>query len=313
MEQAAAHESPRERLQPGDLFLKHRRGYQAVRRLVLAFSVLWTLALPLWWLSVTEAQGAGVGGELRWAGVGRWLELSADSPFVGAPWTVRLWRLELLDPLAAAGLIAAGQASVEVLLGLLVSLLLVLVFGRFFCGWLCPYLPILAVSNATRWLLKQIGFSPLDLQVPRWVATAVLAAVLSAAVAGGVQLAPLIYPPSVIGREAFRAVFQGALGGGALFIFGVFLFDTFISRAGFCRSLCPGGAMFRLLSPVSPVKVVRNPPACTDCTACDVVCNLGQLPMTDKLDTGCERCGKCIAVCPTDALRFEARLPGRKE
>ena len=45
---------------------------------------------------------------------------------------------------------------------------------------------------------------------------------------------------------------------------------------------------------------------------CDVVCNLGQRPMTDQLDSGCERCGKCIAACPTDALKLAFRFPGAK-
>ncbi len=65
--------------------------------------------------------------------------------------------------------------------------------------------------------------------------------------------------------------------------------------------------MFSLLGAASPVRVVRDPARCTDCTVCDVVCNLGQHPMTDKLDSGCERCGKCISACPTDALKFALR------
>ena len=125
----------------------------------------------------------------------------------------------------------------------------------------------------------------------------------------GVVLVPLIYPPAIIGREVFRAVFYGSFGAGALVVGGAFLFDTFVSRAGFCRSLCPGGAMFSALSSLSPLRVTREVPKCTDCTVCDVVCNLGQKPMTDKLDEGCERCGKCIASCPTKALSWSVARP----
>jgi ferredoxin len=43
-----------------------------------------------------------------------------------------------------------------------------------------------------------------------------------------------------------------------------------------------------------------------------VVCNLGQSPMTGRIDEGCERCGKCVASCPTDALKFTFTLRGKR-
>ena len=86
-------------------------------------------------------------------------------------------------------------------------------------------------------------------------------------------------------------------------------FDVLVSRAGFCRYLCPGGALFRLIGWRSKVRVLREESKCTDCTACDVVCNLLQSPMTDQTDSGCERCAKCVAVCPTRALTISTGHP----
>jgi ferredoxin-type protein NapH len=112
----------------------------------------------------------------------------------------------------------------------------------------------------------------------------------------------------------FRAVYQGTLGAGALLLLGGFVFDTFISRAGVCRHLCPGGAAFRIFGYFSPVTVRRTPASCTDCTLCDQVCNMQQAPMTDRIDSGCDRCGKCVAACPTDALSLSfGRGKGRGE
>jgi ferredoxin-type protein NapH len=219
---------------------------------------------------------------------------------------VELFGLEVLDPLAFAGLTAGGAFTLGALLGVLPALVAMLLLGRFFCGWLCPYVPVLAVSNAARALLARAGLPLPEVRLPRWSSFAVLGALLGATAWSGSQLLPLVYPPALIGREVSRALFQGALGGGALVLAAAFLFDTFVSRAGFCRSLCPGGALFTALSALSPVRIRREPSACVDCTACDVVCNLGQRPMSDQLDAGCERCGKCIAVCPTSALKLEA-------
>ncbi|MHB8872044.1 MAG: 4Fe-4S binding protein [Myxococcaceae bacterium] len=302
----------RERLQSADLKLQRTPRYQRLRRATLALSVLWVVGLPLWHLSKDLSESAGLGGGGRWALLAGYLPDPPAPPFLGAPWTVSLFGLELLDPTAFLSLLAARAVDFKVVLGALPLLVLVALLGRFFCGWLCPYLPVLAASNALRALLARVGIRAPDLRLPRWTSYAVLAGLLAATAIAQTHFISLVYPPAVIGRELYRAIFQGAVGAGATFILGAFLFDTFVSRAGFCRSLCPGGATFSLLSLRSPVKVKREALACTDCTVCDVVCNLGQQPMTDRVDEGCERCGKCIAVCPTGALRFELGSGKRK-
>lgn len=228
---------------------------------------------------------------------------------VGATGAVRVLGIDLVDPLLSAGVWVSRGGRAGLLGAALPVLLLVVVLGRFFCGWLCPYLPLLALSNSVRWALGRLGVPLLDLRVPGWARFAVLGTVLGASSALGLQLAALVYPPALLARTAYRLAFGLGLGGGATVLAAVWLFDTAISRAGFCRSLCPGGALFSLLARVSPVRVRRTASRCTDCTACDVVCNLGQRPMIDLVDEGCDRCGRCVAVCPTRALSFS--LDGR--
>lgn len=298
----------RSRLQPVDIGLRHHRTYQWARLAVLSISVATTVALPLWHLKVLGQQSAGLAGFGASAGViGNVPLVAPAAPFLGMPGALSFFGLEFVDPLVLLGVLLARGPSWVLLWAALPALVLVVLLGRFFCGWLCPYLPILAASNVARWVLTKVGVRPADLAVPRVTSRVVLVLVLAASALLGVQVLPWVYPPSIIGREAFRLVFFGGLSLGALVVGGAFVFDTFVSRAGFCRSLCPGGAMFSLLGSASPVRVVRDPPRCTDCTVCDVVCNLGQRPMSDQLDNGCERCGKCIAACPTDALKFALR------
>ncbi len=273
----------RARLQPFDVVLRRGRAYTRARRAVLGVSLALTFGLPLWHL-------------LRLGG--------ATPPLVGTVGAVGVGGVELIDPLAVLSVLLARGLGPTLVLAALPGLVLVVVLGRFFCGWVCPYVPLIAASNATRWWLGRLGLKLPDVQLPRRTGYAVLVAVLAAGALLGTHVWPLVYPPSVIGRAAFHAIYFGGLGSGALLVGFAFAFDTFVSRAGFCRSLCPGGAMYSLVGSRSPVTVKLDASKCTGCTACDVVCNLGQSPMTGRIDEGCERCGKCVASCPTDALRM---------
>ncbi|MDP3157363.1 MAG: 4Fe-4S binding protein [Archangium sp.] len=281
----------RRTLQPFDITLRHHLAYQRGRQLFLGFSLLLTFSLPLWRLHTLEAN---------------------DPSFLGAPTSIRVGFFELVDPLEGLATALMRGVSWNLVWTLLPGVLLVGLLGRFFCGWACPYLPVLAASNAARWLLSRLGLPTADVKLPRVTSRVVLVGVLVVGSVLGVQVVPLVYPPAVIGREAFRVVFYGSLGAGAFVVLAAFLFDTFVSRAGFCRSLCPGGAMFSTLGAASPIKVHNDRSKCTDCTVCDVVCNLGQSPMQNKVDSGCERCGKCIASCPTKALSWMLQVPGKK-
>jgi ferredoxin-type protein NapH len=280
-----------------------------VRRLVLACSTASFFLLPLWHLKSIDGDRV-LGGGSRFGPLAQQLPLPAEAPpILGVPWSLQLWGLEFLDPLAAAGLFVAGRGGWLILLGVLPTFALVALLGRFFCGWLCPYVPILAASQALRSLLAKIGVKTGDRTLPAKTPFWILLGLLIFTAVFGSQIAPLFYPPAVFGRQLFRATFFGAMGSGALLIAAAFVLDTTVSKAGFCRYLCPGGALFRVIGLASPIRVKRTVSKCTNCTACDVVCNLAQRPMIDALDSGCERCGKCIASCPTKALEFSVGSP----
>jgi ferredoxin-type protein NapH len=284
--------------------------YQLFRRscLTLTFGAL--LVLPVWHLGNIEAEGAGLAGGGPWAQLADALGLgSVPAPLVGVLWSIEIFGLELMDPLAGASLLSAGSVSAAILIALLPTVLLVALLGRFFCGWLCPYVPILAASSGLRALLAKLGLACPDVKLGRSTPFVFLAVVLLLTAVGGTLIAPLLYPPAIIGRQLFRVVYFGGLGAGALTLVLIFVFDTFVSRAGFCRYLCPGGALFRILGAASPVRVRRDACVCEGCGACDVACSLGQSPMIDRLDSGCERCGKCVSACPNEALRMALGWP----
>ena len=118
-------------LQPFDITLRHGRGNQRARKSFLAFSVLLLVGLPLWHLHALELDGAGVAADTRWSTPARLLS-DHPPPFFGAPTSVRLGLFELVDPLEALATALFGGLS----------------WSLMWTGWACPYLPILAASNA---------------------------------------------------------------------------------------------------------------------------------------------------------------------
>ncbi len=291
-------------LQPADLRLRHGGRYQWLRRAVLTISWGLVIGVPLLHAATLERASHGLFG----VSIARYLPASpaVTTGIVGAPTSLAIGPLELVDPLAAFGVLVAGGG---VAAAVILPLLLVMVFGRFFCGWICPYAPIVTVSTALRALLARFGWRQRDVRLPRRSNMVALALLLVLTAAGGSQIALLMYPPAVIGREVWRLVYFGGLGSGAAVLGLCFAFDTFYARAGTCRYLCPGGALFTLLGRWSPFTIVRDRALCTDCTLCDVVCPMMQSPMTDKVDAGCDRCARCVAVCPVKALHVGRRTP----
>ncbi len=228
---------------------------------------------------------------------------------LGGLWTLKLGPVEFMDPLAAASLAVAGALTWTALLAALPLVVLVMLLGRFFCGWLCPYRPLFGLARVLRASLIARGLRLARLELGPKSAFVSLGLVLLLTLASGVPLAVYTYPPAIMMREAQQLTLYGGLGLGFGAVLLFFVYDVLAAPSSFCKDLCPGGALFRLFGRTSPVQVKRDASACVPCRICDEVCPLGQAPMTDRLSSGCERCGLCVAACPKDALRIGLGRP----
>jgi ferredoxin-type protein NapH len=133
----------------------------------------------------------------------------------------------------------------------------------------------------------------------------VLGLILSAMT--GSVLVAAVYPPAIIGREIYYAVALGGFGAGTVFFLATMLFDLLVARRGFCRTLCPGGALYCLLGRYRLVRIRRIVENCNDCAKCNAVCEFGLDPLRDGFGEECNNCTACIAICPTDAMTFVIR------
>ncbi len=86
------------------------------------------------------------------------------------------------------------------------------------------------------------------------------------------------------------------------------LFDLWVAKRGFCRYLCPGGALYALLGRYRLLRIRRVVENCNDCAKCNAVCEFGLNPMGDGFGQECNNCSACLAICPTDALAFTVNI-----
>ena len=223
----------------------------------------------------------------------------------GNTWSGSFWGLQLSDPLAAIGQTAASLSLYwPFLLTALIPLLLTVLFGRFYCGWICPATLLYELNTNLAGWLRWAGIGPGNRRFDRRLKYLVLALGLGLSAATGSVAIAAIYPPAIVGREIYYAVALGGFGAGSVFFLMTLLFDLLVARRGFCRYLCPGGALYSLLGRYRLLRIRRIVEGCNDCGKCNMVCEFALDPMHDDFGQECNNCTACIAICPTAAMTF---------
>ncbi len=221
--------------------------------------------------------------------------------------------LPLTDPYLLLQSIMAGHLpEVTALTGAaIVIVFYMLVGGRSYCAWVCPLNMMTDAAGflRDRWRLK--GGAHLSRQMRYWI----LGMSLLLALFTGNMAWELVNPVSMVQRGLFFG-----MGSAWIFVAGIFIFDLFISRQGWCGHLCPVGAFYSVLGIPSVVRVSAGArEQCDDCMDCFAVCPEKQvirpaLKGADRnispiiLSSNCTNCGRCIDVCAQHVFSFSHRF-----
>jgi len=188
--------------------------------------------------------------------------------------------------------------------------LITLVWGRFFCGFICSF-------GAMQDLLNFIGkLIPFKVKVPekadKWLKLlkySVLAFVAIGVWCFSVTGDTVWSPWTVFGIYSSLSGWSSlkyflTLGGALLLL--IIIGSLFIERF-FCRYLCPLGALFSLVSRFRIYSLNRKPEKCGNCKLCTAKCSMGiPLYKYDEVRSGeCINCMKCISVCPNENISAE--------
>lgn len=173
---------------------------------------------------------------------------------------------------------------------------LILMFGKLWCGYICPFGFIQELVYKLRGFL---GIKPLTLtQKHKDVIKIVKYAVLLIFVVGlgFCDICPVrfVLPP-------LNGVATGLEVG--LIVAVITMVAALFSERFFCR-ICPMGAIMGILNKFSPWKIKKDCISCTECGICYEVCPMDireiytEREKEDVTDVDCIFCNKCIDNCP---------------
>lgn len=261
-------------------------------------------------------------------------------------WAVNV--LFRMDPLSALTAMLAAKEFIVLFIPALILIVFTIIFGRFFCGWICP------LGTLLDFLGKYIRCSNKKIAGIRYVKYILLTAIIVSAVLG-LQLSGYFDPFSILvrglafsidplfnyvtclifdsiylhGPESLSNLTEPvysnlkqtllpfrqslfALSFLCFFMLAVIFLLEKITRRFWCRNLCPLGGLLALLSLGSFMR--RHPEkTCKECNDCARIC-----PMDAFDDDGgvrieeCHLCLECISKCPSKISSFKIGRPKKK-
>ena len=208
---------------------------------------------------------------------------------------------------------ASGKTAPYYMLGII--MLYGIIFGRWICGWLCPF-----------GLLQDLLHKIKTPKLKKNAVTRVLSMLKYVVLAVFVIIIPLIYMTKDLPLPAFCKYIcpAGTIGGaigllinpdnagmfgmlGPLFTWkfalavSIVVACVFIYRT-FCRFICPLGALYGFFNKFSLFGIKLEKDKCVNCGKCISVC---KMDIHHVGDMECINCGECISVCPTKAISYK--------
>ncbi len=257
-------------------------------------------------------------------------------------WQLRGWPVDWflqLDPLVALGTVLTTRTLYAGLVWAMVTVVLTLVLGRFFCGWLCPfgamhhfigYLGSLGRSNREKIALNRyMGGQRIKYYVLLvLLAPAVGASILKIAdtsfpkldggfsgslITGLLDPIPLVYRSVNLlllpfADSSFHLIsaaqrhYEGAWLTAFVF-FGALILNLAAPRF-YCRFVCPLGALYGIMSRYALWRVGKKTAECSQCRLCDSRCEGACDPAGRIRTPDCVLCFNCLYTCHEDLMGY---------
>lgn len=220
--------------------------------------------------------------------------------------------IPLSDPFILMQSLVTGTiaGSTALLGGLLIAAFYLLSGGRAYCSWVCP---VNILTDCAAWLRLRFRLRegmPLNRNTRYWM----IGMVFAVSTLTGSLAWELINPVTILHRGLVFGI-----GLAWTIPLGIFAFDLFMSKRGWCGHLCPVGGFYSLLGRFSLLRVrADRREHCSNCLDCYAVCpepqvispalkgENGRGPLITAAN--CTNCGRCIDICAERVFSFGSRF-----
>jgi ferredoxin-type protein NapH len=235
----------------------------------------------------------------------------------GTFYAINIGGLGIADPVVIFQTIfASGSTTAPLLAAAIFPIFLALVFGRIWCGWMCPYH---VVADVSAWLRATVRTrilkktDPEHLVVPGafrangWRYGFLVGGI---GVAGmiGIPVLNYVSAPGILSTEAMILVKERTVSLEFGFIGLLVCVEALLFPRFWCRLCCPTGSFVALLRTPFTLHVgtgARNPKVrCCKEYHCSTVCPMGLAPYSEGQNLLCTNCGRCVDACVSRRLRF---------
>lgn len=177
-----------------------------------------------------------------------------------------------------------------------VPVVLSLVLGRVFCGYVCPFGAVQEWLHVRRWSVRLPRRAD---RVLRWVKVGLLVYLIVRVVAVGTVI--------LAGHTPFKPLFSWGGTPLTIALTVVTAAMSVILYRPFCAYGCPLGALLSLLSRVSLFRLERDDTLCATCGVCSRACVSAVCDAGDVDSADCLLCGACHDACPVSCLHIRRR------
>ncbi|ACX72307.1 4Fe-4S ferredoxin iron-sulfur binding domain protein [Methanocaldococcus vulcanius M7] len=168
-----------------------------------------------------------------------------------------------------------------------IGVILAILFGRVFCGWICPFGYLFELSYRLRVRYSKLKKLPtLDEKIHSKLIYLKYISLL---------VVILIFSLGIKVNHTLTI---------AVIVLTIFIILSFIYPRFFCRYFCPVGALLSIFSYFSIFRLKLDEEKCVKCRLCEFKCPM-QIKITEKIDQKeCIRCFECKSACRKNAITY---------